>query len=53
MYFCECLNDNNLFSILIYEIIKFVLLDDIEWIMKLWSDIVEFLIINELEKILR
>ena len=53
MYFCECLNDNNLPSTPIHETIKLASLDDIERIMKLRSDIAEFPTTNESEKILR
>ncbi|OAK39279.1 GNAT family N-acetyltransferase [Bacillus wiedmannii] len=53
MYFCECLNDNNLPSTPIYETIKLASLDDIERIMQLRSDIAEFPTTNESEKILR
>ncbi len=47
MYFCECLNDNNLPSTPIHETIKLASLDDIERIMKLRSDIAEFPTTNE------
>ncbi|MEW4214930.1 GNAT family N-acetyltransferase [Bacillus thuringiensis] len=53
MYFCECLNDNNLPDTPIHETIKLASLDDIERIMKLRSDIAEFPTTNESEKILR
>ncbi|MBJ3788780.1 GNAT family N-acetyltransferase [Bacillus sp. OA1] len=53
MYFCECLNGNNLPDTPIHETIKLASLDDIERIMKLRSDIAEFPTTNESEKILR
>ncbi|HDR7517900.1 GNAT family N-acetyltransferase [Bacillus mobilis] len=53
MYFCECLNDNNLPITLVQEAIKLATLDDVERIMQLRSNIVEFPTANESEKILR
>ncbi|MGG5735912.1 MULTISPECIES: GNAT family N-acetyltransferase [Bacillus cereus group] len=53
MYFCECLDDNNLPSTPIHETIKLASLDDIERIMKLRKNIAEFPTANESEKILR
>ncbi len=42
MYFCECLNDTNLPSTPVQETIKLATLDDVERIMQLRSNIVEF-----------
>ncbi|PGL35963.1 GNAT family N-acetyltransferase [Bacillus cereus] len=53
MYFCECLDDNNLPSTPVQETIKHATLDDVERIMKLRSNIAEFPTANESEKILR
>ena len=53
MYFCECLNDNNLPSTPIHETIKLASLDDVERIMQLRGNIAEFPVVNESEKILR
>ncbi|HEB4953668.1 TPA: GNAT family N-acetyltransferase [Bacillus cereus] len=53
MYFCECLNDNNLPDTPIHETIKLASLDDIERIMQLRSSITEFRTAHESEKILR
>ncbi|MGH0512437.1 GNAT family N-acetyltransferase [Bacillus cereus] len=53
MYFCECLDDNNLPNTPIHETIKLASLDDIERIMQLRSNISEFPTANESEKILR
>ncbi|MGE6588477.1 GNAT family N-acetyltransferase [Bacillus mycoides] len=53
MYFCECLDDNNLPSTPVQETIKHATLDDVERIMKLRSNIAEFPAANESEKILR
>ncbi|MBE5104937.1 GNAT family N-acetyltransferase [Bacillus thuringiensis] len=53
MYFCECLNDNNLPCTPIHETIKLASLDDIERIMQLRSNIAEFPTVNESEKMLR
>ena len=53
MYFCECLDDNNLPSTPVQETIKFATLDDVEQIMQLRSNIAEFPVANESEKILR
>ncbi|PFJ14264.1 GNAT family N-acetyltransferase [Bacillus cereus] len=53
MYFCECLDDNNIPSTPIHETIKLASLDDIERIMQLRSKIAEFPTANESEKMLR
>ncbi|MED0903351.1 GCN5 family acetyltransferase [Bacillus cereus] len=53
MYFCECLDDNNLPSTPVQETIKHATLDDVKRIMKLRSNIAEFPTANESEKILR
>jgi hypothetical protein len=53
MYFCECLDDNNLPSTPIHETIKLASLDDIERIMNLRSNIAEFPTAHESEKMLR
>ncbi|MBK5505092.1 GNAT family N-acetyltransferase [Bacillus sp. TH12] len=53
MYFCECLDDNNLPNTPIHETIKLASLDDIERIMQLRSSIDEFPTAHESEKILR
>ncbi|OHX32102.1 GNAT family N-acetyltransferase [Bacillus mycoides] len=53
MYFCECLDDNNLPNTPIHETIKVASLDDIERIMQLRSNISEFPTANESEKMLR
>ncbi|MEX0133658.1 GNAT family N-acetyltransferase [Bacillus nitratireducens] len=53
MYFCECLDDNNLPSTPVQETIKLATLDDVERIMQLRSNIAEFPVANESEKILR
>jgi len=53
MYFCECLNDNNLPSTPIQETIKLATLDDLERIMQLRNNITEFRTAHESEKILR
>ncbi|TKH19623.1 GCN5 family acetyltransferase [Bacillus wiedmannii] len=53
MYFCECLDADNLPSTPAQETIKLATLDDVERIMQLRSNIVEFPTANESEKILR
>ncbi|MGN4423192.1 GNAT family N-acetyltransferase [Bacillus cereus group sp. MYBK30-1] len=53
MYFCECLDNNNLPSTPVHDTIKLASLDDIERIMQLRSNIAEFPTANESEKILR
>ncbi|KZD35501.1 Acetyltransferase [Bacillus cereus] len=42
MYFCECLDDNNLPNTPFHETIKLVSLDDVEQIMQLRSNIIKF-----------
>ena len=53
MYFCECLDADNLPSTPAQETIKLATLDDVERIMQLRSNIAEFPTANESEKILR
>ncbi|HDR7610947.1 TPA: GNAT family N-acetyltransferase [Bacillus mycoides] len=53
MYFCECLDDNNLPSTPVQKTIKLASLDDIERIMQLRNNIAEFRTAHESEKILR
>ncbi|PFV81603.1 GNAT family N-acetyltransferase [Bacillus sp. AFS059628] len=53
MYFCECLDADNLPSTPAQEAIKLATLDDVERIMQLRSNITEFPTANESEKILR
>lgn len=53
MYFCECLDADNLPSTPAQETIKLATLDDVERIMQLRSSIDEFPTAHESEKILR
>ena len=53
MYFCECLNGNNLHDTPIHETIKLASIDDVDRIMQLRSSITEFRTAHESEKILR
>ena len=53
MYFCECLDADNLPSTPAQETIKLATLDDVERIMQLRSNIAEFPTAHESEKILR
>ncbi|PKJ54973.1 GNAT family N-acetyltransferase [Bacillus sp. SN10] len=53
MFFCECLDADNLPSRPAQETIKLATLDDVERIMQLRSNIAEFPTVNESEKILR
>ena len=53
MYFCECIDADNLPSTPAQETIKLATLDDVERIMQLRSSIDEFPTAHESEKILR
>ena len=50
MYFCECLNGNNLHDTPIHETIKLASIDDVDRIMQLRSSITEFRTAHESEK---
>ena len=53
MYFCECIDADNLPSTPAQETIKLATLDDVERIVQLQSNIAEFPTANESEKILK